>query len=157
MYDFKSLEKETLEFWKKHNIYNKQKNPEGKPFFFMDGPPYTSGRLHLGHAWNYSLKDMIQRYKRMQGFDVFDRNGFDMHGLPTENKVQELLKLKNKKEIEEKIGIPKFIEECKKFSLEMASHMVNDFKKLGIWMDFENAYMPITNDFIETEWYFIKE
>ena len=158
MYDFSKLEPEILNFWKNNNIYEslKKRNFKGKKFYFLQGPPYTSGRLHMGHAWNNTLKDIVLRYKRMQGFNVWDRAGYDMHGLPTENKVQALFKLKTKEDIL-KFGLAKFIKECIKFSSENAELMSNDLTKLGIWMDFKNAYQPIKNDYISGEWWLIKE
>ncbi len=158
MYDFKEVEEETLKYWKQKKIYEKvkKKNSKGKKFYFLQGPPYTSGRLHIGHAWNNSLKDVVLRYKRMQGFNVWDRAGYDMHGLPTENAVQKKLGIKDKSEIE-KYGVEKFIKECIKFSSENAKIMDKDLEKLGIWMDFENAYWPIKNEFIEGEWWLIKK
>ena len=158
MYEFKIIEEEVLEFWEKNKIYEKikSKNKKGKKFYFLQGPPYTSGKLHIGHAWNNSLKDIVLRYKRMNGFNVWDRAGYDMHGLPTENAVQKKLKIKDKLEIE-RYGVEKFIKECIKFSSENAKIMDKDLERLGIWMDFENAYWPITSDFIEGEWWLIKK
>lgn len=158
MYNFKEIEINVLKFWQDKQIYKKLKkrNSRGKKFYFLQGPPYTSGRIHIGHAWNYSLKDQIMRYKRMQGFDVWDRDGYDMHGLPTENKVQKLLNIEDKKQIEN-YGVEKFVRECKKFSVEMMNHMINDFKKLGVWMNFDDPYMPIKNEFMENEWLLIKK
>ncbi|MCK4521911.1 MAG: isoleucine--tRNA ligase, partial [Nanoarchaeota archaeon] len=157
-YDFKECEEEVLEFWEKNKVHDKLKsrNKKGKPFYFLQGPPYTSGRLHIAHAWNNSLKDIAMRYKRMNGFDVWDRAGYDMHGLPTENKVQANLKLKYKEDIV-KYGIDKFIKECKKLSEDNAGLMDKDLARLGIWMDYENAYYPIKNEFIEGEWWLIKK
>src|SRR3989344_4182234 len=100
-YNAIELESNVLDFWGKSKIYEnlKVRNQKGKKFFFIQGPPYTSGRLHCGHAWNNSLKDMILRYKRMNKFNVFDRAAYDMHGLPTERKVMELYKLNWKEDI----------------------------------------------------------
>ncbi len=158
MYDFKKTEEKILNFWKNNNIYQKAKerNKGKKKFYFLQGPPYTSGRIHIGHAWNNALKDIILRYKRMRGFDVWDRAGYDMHGLPTENKVQANLKLKHKEDII-KFGVDKFIKECIKFSTENAKQMDKDLFRLGVWMDYENAYYPIKNEFIEGEWWFVKK
>ena len=101
MYDANKVEKEVLEFWKSKDIYKKtrDKNKDNKPFYFLQGPPYTSGKLHIAHAWNNSMKDMVLRYKNMKGFHVWDRAGYDMHGLPTASKVQEKLGLKSKEDI----------------------------------------------------------
>lgn len=157
-YDFQKVENSMLAFWKKYSIYPqaKAKNKAGKQWYFLDGPPYTSGKIHIGTAWNKSLKDMILRYKRMQGFNVWDRAGYDMHGLPTENKVQEQLGMKDKEEIE-KYGLDRFNQQCEEFSLTHMKIMNEEFKRLGIWMDFDNAYMPITQQFIEGEWWLIKK
>ena len=157
-YDFKKDEEETQKFWENNLIYKKiqKRNNKGKNFYFLQGPPYTSGRLHIAHAWNNSLKDIALRYKRMQGFNVLDRAGYDMHGLPTESKVQSNLKLKYKEDIL-KYGLDKFIKECKRFSSENAKLMDKDMQRLGIWFDYENAYYPIRNEFIEGEWWLIKK
>ncbi len=158
MYNFKEVEEETLKYWKQKKILEKlrKKNSKGKKFYFLQGPPYTSGRIHIGQAWNNAMKDLVLRYKRMQGFNVWDRAGYDMHGLPTEKAVQKQLGLKYKEDIE-KFGVAKFIKECKKFSSKKANLMNKDLGRIGVWMDFENAYWPITNDFIEGEWWFIKK
>ncbi len=158
MLDFKKTEEEILKFWEKKKIYEKvkKKNENGKKFYFIQGPPYTSGKLHIGHAWNSSLKDMILRYKRMNGFDVWDRAGYDMHGLPTENAVQKKIGLKTKEDIE-RYGVGKFVKDCFDFSVEHAEYMNEDLWKLGVWMDYKNAYMPIKKDFIDGEWLLFKK
>jgi isoleucyl-tRNA synthetase len=157
-YDAKAIEPEVIDFWEKNKVYAKakQKGKGRKPFYFLQGPPYTSGRIHIGTAWNNCLKDMVLRYKRMSGFNVWDRAGYDMHGLPTENAVQKKLGLKTKDEIE-KYGMDKFIKECLAFSKEGALVMNKDLWRLGVWMDYENAYWPIRNSFIEGEWWLIKK
>jgi len=158
MFNHKQVEEEIIEFWNNNNIYKKnQEKCKGKPpFYFLQGPPYTSGRLHIGHAWNNSLKDFVLRYKRMKGFNVWDRAGYDMHGLPTETKVQKKLGLNTKEEIE-KYGMEKFANECMNFSKEHAEIMNNDLFRLGIWMDYENAYMPINEEWIESVWFLVKK
>ncbi len=158
MYDFKKIEEEVLNFWKKNKIYKKsvEKNKKGKKFYFLQGPPYTSGRLHIGHAWNNNLKDIAMRYFRLKGRNVWDRAGYDMHGLPTANKVQKELKLKDKEDIL-KYGLDKFIKKCQEFSTNNANLMSEDMKRMGIWMDFENAYLPVTNEFMGGEWMLIKK
>lgn len=158
MLNFNSEEEKVLEFWKGKKIYekSKRKNKEGKKFYFLQGPPYTSGRLHIGHAWNNSLKDMIMRFKRLRGFNVWDRAGYDMHGLPTENAVQKKLGFKTKDEILD-YGMDKFVKECMKFSKEHAELMSHDLERFGIWMDFKDPYMPVTKDFISGQWKFFKK
>ncbi len=157
-YKAQELEPEIEKFWEKNktNEKTRTKNKKGKKFYFLDGPPYTSGRLHLAHAWNYALKDTAVRYKKMKGFNVWDRNGFDMHGLPTAHKVMAKYNLKSKEEII-KFGLDKFIKECMEFSKEMAGLMVKDLKRLGISLNLEDSYMPITKEFMEGEWWLIKK
>ncbi|MFH2020055.1 MAG: isoleucine--tRNA ligase [archaeon] len=151
-------EKKILDFWEKNEIRTKAnlKNKGKKPFYFLDGPPYTSGKIHLGTAWNKSIKDMVTRYKRMQGFDVWDRAGYDMHGLPTEGKVQAKLNMKTKEDIL-KFGMEKFINECRTFAVTNLKQMNKDFKALGVWLDFDNAYQTIANEYIEGTWWLVKK
>lgn len=158
MYDFKQVEEKVFEFWKKKKTLEKlRKKLKGKKkFYFLDGPPYTSGRIHMGTAWNQVLKDEILRYKRMQGFDVWDRGGYDMHGLPTAHNIQSKHKLKDKKDIE-KFGVSKFVKECKEFSLEMLGKMNKEFDRMGITLDHVDPYMPIKNEYMEGEWWLIKK
>ena len=157
MYQFKEVEESVLKFWEDNSIYNKltEKNKKGKPFYFLQGPPYTSGRLHMGHAWNNSLKDIMLRYKRMNGLNVWDRAAYDMHGLPTEHKVQAELNLKTKDEILA-YGIENFANACYKFSTEKAELMSKDLWRLGVWMDYKNAVLPVKNEFIEGVWWLVK-
>ncbi|MDP3765115.1 MAG: isoleucine--tRNA ligase [Nanoarchaeota archaeon] len=157
-YDATKLEPEILEFWKKHNVYEKakEKSKGQKKFYFLDGPPYTSGKVHLGTAWNKALKDSVLRYKRMQGFDVWDRAGYDMHGMPTEQAVEKNLGLKHKDEIPV-YGIANFVNACREFAIENMLSMNNDFKRIGTWMDFDNPYQSIQNTFMEGEWWLIKK
>ena len=157
-YDAVNQEPLILEFWKKNNIYEKarEKNKGNKKFYFLDGPPYTSGKVHLGTAWNKALKDCVLRYKRMNGFDVWDRAGYDMHGLPTEQAVEKHLGLKHKDEIPS-YGVANFVNACREFAISNMISMNNDFKRIGVWMDFENAYQSIQNSYMEGEWWLIKK
>lgn len=154
----KEVEEEILKFWEANDIYEKvkAKNKDKEKFYFLQGPPYTSGRLHIAHAWNNSAKDLVMRYKRMRGFDVWDRAGYDMHGLPTENAVMKKLGLKTKEEIAA-YGIDKFIKECIKFSTDNALLMDKDLWRIGVWMDYDKAYWPIKKYYIEGEWWLIKK
>lgn len=156
-YDPKAVEPAVLAFWSKNKIYEKaKKKVAGKTsFYFLDGPPYTSGKVHLGTSWNKSLKDMFVRFKRMSGFDVWDRAGYDMHGLPTENNIRKKLKLFTKKDIEN-YGIGKYNAECEKFCVDMMHVMNKTFKDLGVWLDFDNAYQPISREYVNGEWFLIK-
>ncbi|MFH1769930.1 MAG: isoleucine--tRNA ligase [archaeon] len=157
-YDFRVVEKDVRKFWEKNRTYAevKKKVKGKKSYYFLDGPPYTSGRVHIGTAWNKALKDCVLRYKRMAGFDVWDRAGYDMHGLPTSLKVRKKLGLKHMEDIA-KYGVEKFIKECKSFAMKNMDVMNKDFQHMGVWMDFENAYYPIKQEFIEGEWWLAKQ
>ncbi|MBU2496902.1 MAG: isoleucine--tRNA ligase [Nanoarchaeota archaeon] len=159
MYNSKEIEPRILEFWRTKKIYEKvrekSKKSKKKPIYFLDGPPYTTGEIHVGTAWNKSLKDFYLRTKRMKGFYVWDRVGWDMHGLPITHKVLEKLKIE-KKEIE-KYGVEKFVKECEKFAIENMNTMTKQFKKMGVWMDWDNPYMTLSNDFIEGNWWLVKK
>ena len=151
------LEQEILSFWAKNKIYEKAKKAgaNGKDFYFLDGPPYTSGKVHIGTAWNKTLKDSVLRYKRMNNLNVWDRAGYDMHGLPTAHAVMKKLGFKRKEDIL-KFGIDKFIEECKKLSVDNLKAMNIDFFNIGVWMDFDNSYMTIADTWMEAEWWLVK-
>ena len=157
-YEATKQEPEILEFWKKHAIYEKAKerNKGRQKFYFLDGPPYTSGKVHLGTAWNKALKDCVLRYKRMQGFDVWDRAGYDMHGMPIEHQVMKKFSLETKDGIL-KFGVARFVNECMEFAIESMVSMNKDFRRLGTWMDFDNAYKPIVPESIEAIWWLIKK
>ncbi|MDD5417914.1 MAG: isoleucine--tRNA ligase [Candidatus Nanoarchaeia archaeon] len=152
------IEKEVMEFWKKNNIYESLKASlkKKKKFFHLDGPPYVTGDPHPGTAWNRCMKDVVRRYKRMQGFDVWDQPGFDMHGLPIEHSVETKYGIHNKKEIEE-YGVNKFINECRNYSIEYMNVMIKIFERLGEWADWKNPYMTIKNSYIEGVWWMIKQ
>ena len=159
MYNAKEAEKKVMGNWEKNRIPEKvreQSAKQKKPFFFMDGPPYASGKIHLGTALNKSLKDIIIRVKRMQGFHVFDKPGYDTHGTPIEYKVEQEIGTKNKKDIE-KFGVEKFINRCREFATEHIETMNKDFYNLGIWMDWKNPYISLTNQYIEGIWFSFKE
>jgi isoleucyl-tRNA synthetase len=153
-----TVEKSILAFWNENKIYEKAKakTEKGKKFYYLDGPPYTSGKVHIGTAWGKSLRDCFLRFKRMNGFNVWDRAGFDTHGLPTELAVEKKLGLKSKDEVPV-FGVQKFVDECKKLCRENKEVMVEDFKKLGVWMGFDDPYMTLDTSYIESEWWLIKK
>lgn len=157
-YDAAKLEPEILKFWKDNNIYEKakEKNKGGEKFYFLDGPPYTSGKVHLGTAWNKALKDAVLRHKRMQGFDVWDRAGYDMHGMPIEQAVEKNLGIRHKEEIPV-YGTANFVNACREFAISNMLSMNEDFKRIGVWMDFGNAYQSVQNSYMEGEWWLIKK
>lgn len=152
-YNHKEIEGKIQKFWNKNKIPEKSlKFRKGKKkFYFIDGPPYASGSIHMGTALNKILKDYFVRYQRMKGFDVRYQPGYDTHGLPIANKVQKELGLKNKKEIE-KFGIDKFNKECEKFATRHMDDMATQFNNLGVWMDWKNPYLTLHQDYMENAW-----
>jgi isoleucyl-tRNA synthetase len=157
-YDAKKCEQEIQTWWEESGTYEKVKQlrSESKPWYFLDGPPYASGAIHIGTAWNKIIKDVVLRYKGMCGFNVLRQPGWDCHGLPIEVKVEEKLGVGTKKDIEQKIGIKQFIEQCKQWALDHVTLMTKQFKRLGVWMDWDNPYVTITNDYIESAWWTLK-
>ncbi|MGB9987089.1 isoleucine--tRNA ligase [Salarchaeum japonicum] len=153
-YDPEDVRERVFEYWDEVDAYErtKQHRSDGEDFFFVDGPPYTSGAAHLGTTWNKTLKDAYIRYHRMLGYDVTDRPGYDMHGLPIETKVEEKLGFENKKDIEE-YGIENFIDECKTFAESQLDGLQEDFKSFGVWMDWENPYKTIDPTYMEAAWW----
>ncbi|MFX0169220.1 MAG: isoleucine--tRNA ligase [Candidatus Hodarchaeota archaeon] len=157
-FDLPSLEEDVLQFWQENQVYEKiTEQLLDRPIFqFLDGPPYTTGSIHLGTAWNKIMKDLVLRFHRMQGFRVIDTPGFDMHGLPIEVHVEKALKVKSKLDIENNIGVDKFIERCQDFALLNLNEMTQQFKRLGVWMDWDRPYRTIDNPYIEGTWYLMK-
>lgn len=148
-------EEEILNFWQARKIAEKARRKKGKPFYFLDGPPYATGSIHVGTAWNKILKDAYIRYWRMRGFSVWDKPGYDTHGLPIENKVEKQLQIKSKADIE-RVGIEKFIEECRRFATKFIGTMNKQFQNMGVWMDWDNPYITLDNSYIEGAWHTFK-
>ncbi len=158
MVEDKKYEEDILKFWKDKKIYekSKKKNANGKKFYLMDGPPYATGHIHMGTALNKILKDIALRTMRMQGKDVFDKAGYDTHGLPIEFQVEKELGFKVKRDIEN-YGVKKFIEKCKEYATKHIGLMNSEFVNLGVWMDFENPYLTLNPGYIETIWNVFKK
>ncbi|TDA35258.1 MAG: isoleucine--tRNA ligase [Hadesarchaea archaeon] len=152
-------EKRIQRWWEERGIYGKvkEKVKNKRPWYFLDGPPYASGSIHLGTAWNKILKDVFLRYWTMRGLNVRRQPGWDCHGLPIEVMVEERLGIRSKKDIERKIGVEKFIEECKRWALEHVRLMTEQFKRLGVWMDWDEPYLTLTNQYIESAWWTLKK
>ncbi len=157
-YEHAKLENNIFKFWSENRIYEKikGKNKNRAKFYFLDGPPYVTNPIHVGTAWNKIIKDSYIRYFRSKGYDVWDIPGYDMHGLPIEVQVEKSLKIETKKDLE-KFGVERFIKECKNFTLQNLKIQEKQFKELGIFMDWDNPYMTINNEYIEGVWYFLKK
>jgi isoleucyl-tRNA synthetase len=157
-YSAPELEERIRSFWAETRAYEKTKELRsgGERFPFIDGPPYTTGSVHVGTARNKILKDTILRWLRMRGYNVRDQPGYDMHGLPIEVLVERTLGITNKRQIEEEVGVARFVQTCRQYALERLRKMTEEFRELGVWMDWERPYMTITNDYIEAAWWTIK-
>jgi isoleucyl-tRNA synthetase len=157
VFDQVKIEKEVLAYWKKNNIYQKAKeqNRKEKQFYFCDGPPYATGQIHTGTAWNKCLKDAFCRYWRMKGLDVRAQPGYDTHGLPIELKVEQEMGIKNKREIES-LGVANFTQKCKAFATKYINVISGQFERCGVWMDWEKPYVTYQDDYIEAAWGTIK-
>ena len=147
-------EEEILSFWRENKIFEKslEARKKGKPFVFYEGPPYANGIPGIHHVESRSFKDIILRYKTMRGFFAPRRAGWDTHGLPTEMAVEKALGIKSKREIEEKIGVEKFVEEAKKNVFTYIDAWEKLTERMGYWLDFENAYVTMANNYIESLW-----
>jgi isoleucyl-tRNA synthetase len=158
-YDPPRSEEEVLHWWKTSRAYEKtKKRLIKKPkFYFLDGPPFVTNPPHVGTAWNKTLKDVVIRFWRMKGYDVHDQPGYDCHGLPIEVMVEKSLNLTSKKDIENLVGIDRFIAECKKYSDENIETQTRVFKDLGIWMDWDRPYVTSTDRFVESVWWTVKQ
>ena len=156
--NFVDREKNVGKFWRNQQIFEKSmKAREGKPVYtFYDGPPTANGKPHIGHVLTRVIKDMIPRYKTMKGYMVPRKAGWDTHGLPVELEVEKLLGLDGKEQIEE-YGMEPFIKKCKE-SVWKYKGMWEDFSgTVGFWADMDNPYVTYDDNFIESEWWALKE
>ena len=156
--NFVEREKATEQFWKENHIFEKsmENRKEGETYTFYDGPPTANGKPHIGHVLTRVIKDMIPRYQTMKGKMVPRKAGWDTHGLPVELEVEKLLGINGKDQIEE-YGLEPFIKKCKE-SVWKYKGMWEDFSgTVGFWADMEHPYVTYDNDYIESEWWALKQ
>ena len=156
--NFVEREKNVEKFWKENHIFEKsmENRKEGETYTFYDGPPTANGKPHIGHVLTRVIKDMIPRYRTMKGYMVPRKAGWDTHGLPVELEVERLLGLDGKEQIEE-YGLDPFITKCKE-SVWKYKGMWEDFSgTVGFWADMEDPYVTYHDDYIESEWWALKE
>ena len=156
--NFVEREKNVEEFWKENHIFEKsmEHRKEGPTYTFYDGPPTANGKPHIGHVLTRVIKDMIPRYRTMKGYYVPRKAGWDTHGLPVELEVEKELGLDGKEQIEE-YGLDPFIRKCKE-SVWKYKGMWEDFSStVGFWADMDNPYVTYHDDYIESEWWALKE
>lgn len=149
---FPEMEENILKFWKQNSIFEKsvEQRPQENPYRFYDGPPFITGTPHYGSLLSSIIKDIVPRYHTMQGKRVERKWGWDCHGLPIEEKVQKKLGLNSNREIEEKVGIKTFIEECYKYTQETSAEWNWYVDHIGRWVDMENAYKTMDQDYMES-------
>ncbi|HCW23177.1 MAG TPA: isoleucine--tRNA ligase, partial [Lachnospiraceae bacterium] len=156
--NFVQREDEVRAFWKENHIFEKSvKENEGHPIYmFYDGPPTANGKPHIGHVETRCIKDMIPRYHTMKGEQVPRKAGWDTHGLPVELEVEKEIGIEGKDQIEE-YGIEPFIKKCKE-SVWKYKGMWEEFSdRVGFWADMDNPYVTYYDDYIESEWWALKE
>jgi len=156
--NFRQREKEVLDFWQKNGIFQKSmaQRADGPTYTFYDGPPTANGKPHIGHVLTRAIKDMIPRYRTMKGYMVPRKAGWDTHGLPVELEVEKSLGLDGKDQIEA-YGLEPFIKKCRE-SVWTYKGMWEDFSgTVGFWADMDKPYVTYENDYIESEWWALKQ
>ena len=156
--NFVEREKKTEKFWADNQIFEKsiESRKQGPTYTFYDGPPTANGKPHIGHVLTRVIKDMIPRYRTMKGYMVPRKAGWDTHGLPVELEVEKMLGLDGKEQIEQ-YGLDPFIGHCKE-SVWKYKGMWEDFSAtVGFWADMDHPYVTYHNDFIESEWWALKQ
>ncbi len=151
-------EKKILDFWKQNTIFEKSviQRDQSRQYVFYDGPPFATGLPHYGHIVASLLKDIVPRYWTMKGNRVERVWGWDCHGLPIENIVEEKLKLKSKKDIE-RFGVARFNEACRSQVLQYAEEWKKTITRMGRWVDMEHAYMTMDVSYMESVWWVFSE
>ena len=156
--DFIKLEHSILDFWEKNDIFNKRValNKGKPPWSFIDGPITANNPMGVHHAWGRTIKDMMNRYKAMQGFELRYQNGFDCQGLWVEVEVEKELGFKSKRDVED-YGIEKFVNLCKDRVKKYSAIQTEQSKRLGYWMDWDNSYYTMSDENNYTIWSMLKK
>ncbi len=158
-FDLPKVEEKVLAFWNQDKIFEKSlalRQAQGKKHFvFFEGPPYANGKPGIHHVLARVVKDIILRYKTMQGYHVPRKAGWDTHGLPVEMAAEKALGLKSKRDIE-KFGIKEFNAEAKKAVWLYKDEWERLTNRIGYWLDLKNAYVTYSADYIETIWWTLK-
>jgi len=155
---FAKLEEEILAFWEKEKIFEKSVNEGGQKgtYTFYDGPPFATGLPHYGHILAGTLKDIVPRYWTMKGFRVDRRFGWDCHGLPVEYEINKSLKLESRKDILA-FGVDKYNQACRSIVQRYSNEWKQTVKRVGRWVDMENAYFTMDVSFMQSVWWVFQE
>ena len=158
MEQISKIEEKILEFWEQNKIFEKslKNRDKNKPYIFYDGPPFATGLPHYGHILASTIKDVIPRYFTMRGFAAPRRWGWDCHGLPIENIIEKNLKISGKKQIE-KIGVDVFNRSWRSAVLEYADEWGKMVRRIGRWVEFENSYKTMDNNYMESVWWAVRQ
>ena len=156
--DFPALENQILDWWSAERIFEKsiEQRSEGPDWVFYDGPPGTNGKPHIGHMLQSSLKDLWPRYKTMQGFRVLRKAGWDTHGLPVELKAERELGIEDKSQIPA-YGVEKFMEYCRSTVFRFKGDWEQSIRRIGRFLDLSDPYATLTNDYIQSDWWVIRQ
>ncbi len=158
-YNGPQLEQEILKFWESHSIFARSlKQSEGRPrFSFNEGPPTANGKPGIHHVLARAFKDIYPRYKTMRGYHAPRKGGWDTHGLPVEHEIEKQLGIFDKKEIEQKIGIAEFNRRCRESVMTYIGEWETMTRRMGYWVNLEQAYYTLDNDYIESTWNLLKK
>lgn len=155
--NFPKIEEEILEKWDREETFKKsvEGRPESKPYVFYDGPPFATGLPHYGHILSSVIKDAAPRYFTMKGYRVRRRWGWDCHGLPIESLIEKKLRISGKKQIEE-MGVDKFNDACRAAVLTYTQEWKKMVRRIGRWIEFDNAYKTMDPEYMESVWWALK-
>lgn len=155
---FPDMEHNLLKFWEDESIFEESvaRRKQQKKYVFFDGPPFANGLPHYGHILANALKDAVTRYWTMKGYYVPRTNGWDCHGLPVEYEIEKELEISGKKDIE-KYGIENFNEKCRESVFKYTSEWEKLLRRIGRWLDHEETYATLQNDYMESIWWVFKQ
>jgi isoleucyl-tRNA synthetase len=157
-YDGPELERGVLEFWQDECVFERiiEQGRDRELFVFYEGPPTANGRPGIHHVLARTFKDLYPRYKTMQGFHCPRKAGWDTHGLPVEHEIEKSLGIFDKKRIEREVGIASFVEQCRSSVMRYVSDWEAMTRRMGFWVDFDDAYFTLHNSYIESVWNLLK-
>jgi isoleucyl-tRNA synthetase len=158
-YDGPRLEQDVLELWRRESVFARVlEHSEGrKPFIFYEGPPTANGRPGIHHVLARTFKDLYPRYKTMRGYHCPRKAGWDTHGLPVEHEVEKTLGIFDKKQIEREVGVASFVAQCRESVMRYVADWEAMTERMGFWVDFEQAYFTLHNNYIESVWHLLKQ
>ena len=158
-YDGPELEKGIVEFWRRENVFGRiMAEGAARPkFVFYEGPPTANGRPGIHHVLARTFKDLYPRYKTMRGFHCPRKAGWDTHGLPVEHEIEKELGIFDKRRIEQEVGIAEFTAQCRASVMRHVAEWEAMTERMGFWVDFEDAYFTLHNDYIESVWHLLKQ